>query len=232
MRPLVVLPTYNEAGNVEGAVSRIHEHLPEAHVLIVDDNSPDGTGALAQGLADADDRVHVLHRASKEGLGRAYLAGFAWALERDYDRLIEMDADGSHPADRLPALLAASADADVVLGSRWVHGGGAQGWTTTRRLISQGGSLYARTVLGIGVRDLTGGFKCFTKQALQSLDLTTVKSEGYAFQIELTHRALRRGLRVLEIPIVFTDRTVGQSKMSARIFAEALIRVWQMRRSA
>ncbi len=229
MRPVVLLPTYNEADNVEGAVARVHEHLPEAHVLVIDDNSPDGTGAIADGLAEADERVHVMHRAGKEGLGRAYLAGFDWALERDYDRILEMDADGSHPADRLPALVAASADADVVLGSRWVEDGGAEGWTLSRRMISKGGSLYARTILGVGIRDLTGGFKCFTRSALQALDLPTVQSEGYSFQIELTYRAIKRGLKVVEVPIVFRDRTRGESKMSARIFGEALLRVWQMR---
>ena len=229
MKPVVLLPTYNEAENIETAVARVHEHLPDAHVLVIDDNSPDGTGRIADGLAEADERIHVLHRPGKQGLGRAYLAGFDWALERDYDRILEMDADGSHPADRLPALVEASAQADVVLGSRWVDGGGAEGWTWSRRFISKGGSLYARTILGVGIRDLTGGFKCFTRSALQTLDLPTVASEGYSFQIELTYRAIKRGLTVVEVPIVFRDRTVGESKMSARIFGEALARVWQMR---
>ena len=229
LSPVVLLPTYNEAGNVEAAAGQVHEHVPDAHILIIDDNSPDGTGEIADRLAAADDRVKVMHRAGKEGLGKAYLAGFEWALDRDYDRILEMDADGSHPADRLPALLEASLDADVVLGSRWVEGGGAEGWTLSRRIISKGGSLYARTILGVGIRDLTGGFKCFTKSALQALDLPTVLSEGYSFQIELTYRALKRGLRVVEIPIVFRDRTIGESKMSGSIFVEAMTRVWQMR---
>lgn len=229
MTPVVLLPTYNEADNLEIAVTRVHEHVAAAHVLVIDDNSPDGTGAIADRLAADDQRVHVLHRPGKQGLGRAYLAGFGWALEREYDRIVEMDADGSHPADRLPALLQASEDADVVLGSRWVAGGGAQGWSLSRRMLSKGGSLYARTILGVGIRDLTGGFKCFTRAALQSLDLSTVASEGYSFQIELTYRAIQRGLRVVEVPIVFVDRTLGQSKMSGRIFGEALARVWQMR---
>jgi dolichol-phosphate mannosyltransferase len=227
--PVVLLPTYDEAENIEGAVARVLEHLPQAHVLVIDDNSPDGTGRIADGIASGDGRVHVLHRPGKEGLGRAYLAGFQWALARDYDRIFEMDADGSHPADRLPALLDASGDADIVLGSRWVSGGGAEGWTLRRRLLSKGGSLYARTILGVGIRDLTGGFKCFTRSALQSLDLSTIRSEGYSFQIELTYRAIRRGLTVVEVPIVFRDRTVGESKMSAKIFGEALARVWEMR---
>lgn len=229
MTPVVLLPTYDEAENIEGAVARVLEHLPQAHVLVIDDNSPDGTGRIADGVAAGDGRVHVLHRPGKEGLGRAYLAGFQWALARDYDRIFEMDADGSHPADRLPALLDASGDADIVLGSRWVSGGGAEGWTLRRRLLSKGGSLYARTILGVGIRDLTGGFKCFTRSALQSLDLSTIRSEGYSFQIELTYRAIRRGLTVVEVPIVFRDRTVGESKMSAKIFGEALARVWEMR---
>ncbi len=226
-RACVVLPTYNERENVPQIVPAILAAAPGLDVLIVDDNSPDGTGALADQLAARDPRVRVLHRACKEGLGRAYLAGFAEALQRGYGRILEMDADFSHDPARLPALLAT--DADLVLGSRYVPGGGTVNWGLGRRLLSKGGSLYARTILGISIRDLTGGFKCFRRRVLESLDLASVRSSGYAFQIELTYRALKRGFSVREVPIVFTDRLVGKSKMSRRIVAEALWMVWRIR---
>jgi dolichol-phosphate mannosyltransferase len=173
--------------------------------------------------------VHVLHRAAKEGLGRAYLAGFAWALERDYGLVLEMDADFSHDPAYLPGLLAAAEHADLVLGSRYVPGGGTVNWGLGRRLVSRGGSAYARAILGVAVRDLTGGFKCFRREVLEAIDLPSVECSGYAFQIELTYRALRRGFRVVELPIVFADRRVGQSKMSRRIVLEAMRKVWSMR---
>ncbi len=226
-RACVVLPTYDERENLPQVVPQILAASPLVDVLVVDDNSPDGTGAIADGLARWDPRVRVLHRERKEGLGRAYLAGFAEALKRGYGRILEMDADFSHDPARLPALLAA--DADVVLGSRYVEGGGTVNWGVGRRLLSRGGSLYARLILGLPVRDLTGGFKCFRREVLESLDLASVRSTGYAFQIELTYRALRRGFRVVEVPITFVDRRVGRSKMSRRIVAEALWMVWKLR---
>jgi dolichol-phosphate mannosyltransferase len=200
-------------------------------VLIIDDNSPDGTGQLADGIAAREPRVKVLHRAGKEGLGKAYLAGFEWALGHGYDLILEMDADFSHDPKYLPGMLEAARSADLVLGSRNIPGGGTVNWGVGRKIISRGGSFYARTILGIPVRDLTGGFKCFHRKVLESIDLPTVECSGYAFQIELTFRALRRGFRVVEFPIVFVDRRVGQSKMSKRIVLEALGKVWSIRRS-
>jgi dolichol-phosphate mannosyltransferase len=226
-RGCVVLPTYNERENLPGIVPGILAAAPELDVLVVDDDSPDGTGKLADELAARDARVFVLHRPRKEGLGRAYLAGFAEALERGYGRILEMDADFSHDPARLPALL--KTDADLVLGSRYVEGGGTVNWGLGRRLLSKGGSFYARTILGLSIRDLTGGFKCFRREVLESIDLASVRSSGYAFQIELTYRALKRGFKVREVPIVFTDRRVGKSKMSRRIVAEALWMVWKIR---
>lgn len=228
-QPLIVIPTYNELENLQLLVPLIFEQLPQANILVVDDNSPDGTGRLADELASTDDRVFCLHRTKKEGLGRAYLAGFEWALARSYTHIFEMDADHSHEPNRLPALLAATEDADVALGSRWVKGGGTIGWPLKRRLLSRGGSLYARTVLGVDVRDLTGGFKCFRREALLALDLHSVQTVGYGFQIELTWRAIQAGLRVVEIPICFKDRELGQSKMTVDIFSEALSLVWKLR---
>ena len=226
---LVCLPTYNEAENVGPITSAILAATPAVDVLIIDDHSPDGTGRLADDVAAREPRVHVLHRAGKAGLGKAYLAGFAWALARDYELILEMDADFSHDPKYLPVLLARAAAADVVLGSRNVPGGGTVNWSMGRKLISRGGSLYAGTILDVDVRDLTGGFKCFHRQVLQAIDLATVTSTGYAFQIELTYRALRQGFRVVEVPIVFVDRRVGQSKMSRKIVLEALTKVWAIR---
>jgi dolichol-phosphate mannosyltransferase len=228
-RGVVCLPTYDERENLAPIVAGIHAAAPEVDVLVIDDDSPDGTGRLADELAERDPRVHVLHRAAKQGLGRAYLAGFAWALERGYGLVLEMDADFSHDPRHLPALLAASRGADLVLGSRYVPGGGTVNWGLGRRIISRGGSLYARAILGVPVRDLTGGFKCFRREVLEAIDLASVECSGYAFQIELTWRALRRGFRVVEVPIVFSDRRVGRSKMSRRIVAEAIRKVWKMR---
>jgi dolichol-phosphate mannosyltransferase len=205
--------------------------VPQVDVLVIDDNSPDGTGQLADQIAAREPRVQVLHRAGKEGLGRAYLAGFAWALARDYGLIMEMDCDFSHDPKYLPGMLAAAAEADLVLGSRYVAGGGTVNWGAMRKLISRGGSLYARTILGLKVRDLTGGFKCFRREVLEGIDLPTVECTGYAFQIELTYRAARRGFTVRELPIVFADRRVGRSKMSRRIVLEAIRKVWSIRLS-
>ena len=228
-QPLIVIPTYNELENLQLLVPLIFEQLPQAHILVVDDNSPDGTGQLADELASTDERVFCLHRTQKEGLGRAYLAGFEWALARSYTHIFEMDADHSHEPSRLPALLAATDSADVALGSRWVKGGGTIGWPLKRRLLSRGGSFYARTVLGVDVRDLTGGFKCFRREALLALELESVQTVGYGFQIELTWRAIQAGLKVVEVPICFKDRELGQSKMTVDIFSEALSLVWKLR---
>ncbi len=227
--PLIVVPTYNEAENIERLLDAIHAHLPQAHVLVVDDGSPDGTGGLADARAGADARVHVLHRTEKAGLGRAYLAGFDWALARDYTHVFEMDADFSHEPAMLPVLLKRAETADLVLGSRWVAGGGTVDWPLKRQLISKGGSLYARTVLGVDVRDLTGGFKCFNRKVLEGIDLPSVGAVGYGFQIELTWRALDAGFTVAEVPIRFADRVAGESKMSPKIFAEAFTLVWKLR---
>jgi len=227
---LVCIPTYNERDNVESIVRAVVATDPRVDVLVVDDKSPDGTGELADGLARESPRVHVLHRAGKEGLGKAYLAAFDWALQRNYSLVLEMDADWSHDPRYLPTLLdRASSDADLVLGSRWVKGGGTRNWGLGRRFISRGGSFYARTILGLDIRDLTGGFKCFRAEVLRAIDLPSVSSTGYGFQIELTYRAIRRGFRVVEIPIVFEDRRVGQSKMSGHIVFEALLKVWKIR---
>jgi dolichol-phosphate mannosyltransferase len=230
-RAVVCLPTYNEADNVGPMTEAILAATPDVDVLVIDDNSPDGTGRLADAIAAAEPRVKVLHRKGKEGLGKAYLAGFAWALERGYERILEMDADFSHDPGYLPGMLEASREADLVLGSRAIPGGGTVNWGILRKIISRGGSLYARTILGLPVRDLTGGFKCFRREVLLAIDLPTVECSGYAFQIELTYRAIRKGFRVKEIPIVFVDRRVGQSKMSKRIVLEALGKVWSIRRS-
>jgi len=227
---LVCIPTYNERENVESIVRAVLAADPRVDVLVVDDASPDGTGALADALAKESPRVHVLHRAGKAGLGKAYLAAFDWALQRNYSLVLEMDADFSHDPAYLPTLLdRASTDADLVLGSRWVKGGGTRNWGIGRQLISRGGSFYARTILGLGIRDLTGGYKCFRAEVLRAIDLPSVSSSGYGFQIELTYRALKKGFRVVEVPIVFEDRRVGQSKMSKAIVLEALAMVWKIR---
>lgn len=226
----LVLPTYNEADNVEAIVAAARAGLPPRHrVLIVDDDSPDGTGELADRLAAGDDRVGVLHRARKQGLGPAYIAGFTAALSGGAELIAQMDADFSHDPADLPRLLAAAESADLVLGSRYVSGGAVAEWGPGRRLISRGGSAYARRLLGLGVRDLTGGFKIFRRAVLEAIELETIPSLGYAFQVETTYRALRAGFRVVEVPIVFRDRRVGESKMTASIVLEAALRVPMMR---
>src|SRR5215468_4445050 len=226
---LVCIPTYNERENVESIVRAVLAADPRVDVLVVDDASPDGTGELADALSRESPRVHVLHRAGEAGLGKAYLAAFDWALQRDYRFVLEMDADWSHDPKYLPTLIDASTDADLVLGSRWVKGGGTRNWGIGRQFISRGGSFYARTILGVPIRDLTGGFKCFRAEVLRAIDLPSVTSSGYGFQIELTYRALKKGFRVVEVPIVFEDRRVGQSKMSRAIVLEALAMVWKIR---
>jgi dolichol-phosphate mannosyltransferase len=222
----LVLPTYDEAGNIETFVAAVRDKLPaSARILIVDDNSPDGTGEIADRLAAADDRVSVLHRERKEGLGPAYIAGFRHALAQGAGHVLEMDADFSHDPAYLPRLLEAGERADLAIGSRYVDGGGVSEWSAVRRAISRGGSAYARLVLGVGVRDLTGGFKCFRREVLEAIDLDTISSRGYAFQIEMTYRAIQRGFDVVEVPIVFRERRAGTSKMDRSIVAEAIWRV-------
>ncbi len=226
----LVLPTYNEASNLEAIVGAIRESLePTPHVLVVDDSSPDGTGEIADRLAIAHPDVSVLHRSRKEGLGPAYVAGFREALASGAPLVAQMDADFSHDPADLPRLLSATADADLVLGSRYVDGGGVEEWGPFRRAISRGGCAYARAVLGIPVHDLTGGFKAFRREVLAAIDLGSISAFGYAFQVETTYRAIRAGFRVKEIPIVFRDRRVGESKMSKRIVLEAAWRVPAMR---
>ncbi len=229
---LVIIPTYNEAENLGPITSAVLAAESRVDILIVDDNSPDGTGGLADALAKKEPRVRVLHREKKEGLGKAYLHAFRWALDAGYQFIIEMDADFSHDPKYLKVLLdEAIGGTDLVLGSRYVDGGGTVNWGPARRAISRGGSLYARSILGVGIRDLTGGFKCFRRAVLEAIDLGAVKSTGYAFQIELTYRALKAGFRIKEMPIVFEDRRVGQSKMSRKIFVEALTMVWKLKLS-
>jgi len=230
MTPWVILPTYNEAENLERIVGAVLERLPAyGRVLVVDDSSPDGTGEIADRLASAEDSVDVLHRPRKEGLGPAYLAGFRVALDDGADRIIEMDADFSHDPADLPRLIEATEEADLAIGSRYVSGGGVTDWGPMRRFISRGGSAYSRLALGLPVRDLTGGFKCYRRPVLETINLDTIEARGYAFQVETTYRAIRAGFRVVEIPITFKDRTDGSSKMSRSIVAEAMWRVPAMR---
>jgi dolichol-phosphate mannosyltransferase len=228
LRTLVVVPTYNERDNLEPIVREILAYL-DTDILVVDDHSPDGTGELADRLAAENPRIQVLHRPGKQGLGTAYLAGFAMAIAQNYDRVFEMDADFSHPPWDLPRLCAASLDADLVLGSRYVKGGSTIGWDLKRRMLSRGANLYARTILTTGVRDMTGGFRCYRVPALAKLDLSRVNGKGYAFQIEMVFRMVRAGCSVREIPIHFVDRRVGQSKMDAKIAREALWLVPKLR---
>ncbi len=222
---LVVIPTYNEVENLESIVDRTLGSDSRVEVLVVDDNSPDGTGELADALARRHDEVHVLHRAGKEGLGAAYLAAFDWALEHDYPAVVEMDADGSHRPEQLPRIMDALEDADVVLGSRWVPGGSVENWPMSREVLSRLGNAYVRMALGLGVRDATGGFRAFRSRALRELELDTVESQGYCFQVDLARRAVAMDHRVVEVPIDFAERERGDSKMSGAIVGEALWRV-------
>jgi dolichol-phosphate mannosyltransferase len=222
---LVVVPTYDEAENILPIAARLHDAVPSAHLLVVDDGSPDGTGRLADELAAGADWAHVLHRTAKAGLGAAYVAGFAWAAERGYDVVVEMDADGSHAPEQLPRLLAALEHADVALGSRWVPGGQVQNWPRSRELLSRGGNAYTRLVLGLPLQDATGGFRAYRREVLDALPLEDVHSQGYCFQVDLVWQAWRSGARVVEVPITFVERVRGESKMSRAIVLEALWRV-------
>jgi dolichol-phosphate mannosyltransferase len=230
-RVLVVIPTYNEAENLPEIVARVRRAVPAAEILVADDASPDGTGAIADRLAAADAQIHVLHRPGKRGLGAAYVAGFGWARERSFDVVVEMDADGSHAPEQLPRLLAALRTADVALGSRWIPGGRVVNWPWQRLLLSRGGNLYTRLVLGMPVRDATGGYRAYRTPVLEKIDVDSVASQGYCFQVDLAWRAHRHGLRVVEVPITFTERERGVSKMSPAIVREALWRVtvWGLR---
>lgn len=224
-RIVVIIPTFNELTTLRPIVARVRASVPEADLLVADDNSPDGTGRIADELAAADEHVRVMHRLGKEGLGAAYLAGFAWALQEGYDVVVEMDADGSHQPEQLPRLLDALRSADLVLGSRWVPGGRTENWPKSRQWISRSGTAYTRIMLGVPIHDATGGYRAFRADTLRQLDLHEVASQGYCFQIDLAWRAVQRGLRVREVPITFVERVSGTSKMSQKIVAEALWRV-------
>jgi dolichol-phosphate mannosyltransferase len=224
-RVLVVVPTYNERDNLEPIAERLRAAVPDAHLLVVDDNSPDGTGKLADELADRDDHVHVLHRNAKNGLGAAYVAGFAWAKEQDYDVVVEMDADGSHAPEQLPRLLAALENADLVLGSRYVPGGSVVNWPKSREVLSRGGNLYTRLLLRLPLRDATGGYRAYRRTVLDALPLEEISLKGYCFQVDLAWRAVKAGFHVVEVPITFVERERGDSKMSQNIVFEAFWRV-------
>jgi dolichol-phosphate mannosyltransferase len=228
---LVIVPTYNEAENLEPIAERLHKAVPDADLLVVDDNSPDGTGKLADALADREEWVHVLHRAGKEGLGAAYVAGFRWAREKGYDVVVEMDADGSHAPEQLPRLLAALESADLVLGSRWVDGGEVKNWPKSREVLSRGGNAYTRIALGLPLKDATGGYRAYRRAVLDPLLDSGIASQGYCFQVDLAWQVWRAGHRVVEVPITFVERVRGESKMSRAIVVEALWRVtvWGVR---
>lgn len=228
---LVVVPTYNERTALPRIVTRLLDVQPSAHVLVVDDNSPDGTGKVADEIAAADARVHTLHRERKAGLGKAYVAGFEWALRRDYTVIVEMDADGSHAPEDLPRLLDKLSDADLAIGSRYVPGGRTDGWPKHRRLLSRCGNVYSRLALGVDVKDITGGYRAYRREVLEKVELAEISSQGYCFQVDLAWRTIKAGFTVVEVPITFTDRQAGASKMSGAIVAEALWRVtiWGIR---
>ncbi|MBL8026128.1 MAG: polyprenol monophosphomannose synthase [Fibrobacteres bacterium] len=228
-KALIVLPTYNEKENIEEITAAILKQIPELNILIADDNSPDGTGAIADSLAAKDKRIFVLHREKKEGLGRAYLAGFKWGLDRGYDLLFEMDADFSHDPKYLPKMIEASKNADLVIGSRYVQGVNVVNWPMSRLLLSWCGNQYVRLIIGLPVADATAGFKCFRRTTLEKLDFSKIGSSGYSFQIEVNFHCWKKGLRIKEIPIVFTDREKGTSKMSTGIVKEALLLLWKLK---
>jgi dolichol-phosphate mannosyltransferase len=211
VKVLVVIPTYNERDNIESIVGRVRSSVPDAHVLVVDDGSPDGTGKIADGLAESDGQVHVLHRTEKNGLGAAYIAGFDWGLDAGFEVLVEMDADGSHQPEQLPRLLAALSHADVVLGSRWIPGGSVVNWPASRHVVSRGGNLYTRLALGAKLKDITGGYRAYRREVLEGIDYAKVDSQGYCFQVDLAWRAVRGGYRVVEVPITFVERERGES---------------------
>ena len=223
----VIIPTYNERDNLEPIVSRLRTAVPAAHILVVDDSSPDGTGEIADKLAAADPSIHVLHRAAKSGLGTAYIAGFTWGLEHGYGVLVEHDADGSHDPADLPKMLTALADADLVIGSRYVPGGTVVNWPKSREILSRGANIYVRMMLGIGVHDATAGFRAYRAATLRAIDLDQIESQGYCFQVDLTLRTAEQGFRIREVPITFTERARGASKMSQSVVLEALWRVAQ-----
>ena len=226
---LIVIPTYNEVENIEPLIKEVLETVPQVEILVVDDSSPDGTGEVVKKIAQEDSRVHLLSRAKKEGLGRAYVAGFKWALDRGYSVICQMDSDFSHQPRHLPTFFETIKDCDVVLGSRYMPGGETEGWPLRRKLLSKGGNLYARLILGLPFSDLTGGFKCFKAHVLRAIDLDSVGAQGYAFQMEMTYRAYKLGFSIKEIPIVFPDRLRGESKLSGSIFWESLALPWRLR---
>lgn len=230
-KSLIIIPTYNEKDNIQNLLIEIYKNLPETHILVVDDNSPDKTYDLVQELIDNKygEQLHLYKRAGKLGLGTAYLEGFAWALKRDYAYIFEMDADFSHNPIYLPDFIKAIQDNDLVIGSRYVSGGGVKNWGLIRKFISRGGSLYSKTILGLPLNDITGGFKCFKRETLETIPLDRIRSNGYSFQVELNYITFIKGLRIKEIPIIFEDRIIGNSKMSKKIFLEAIKMVWKMR---
>ncbi|OFZ19602.1 MAG: dolichyl-phosphate beta-D-mannosyltransferase [Bdellovibrionales bacterium GWB1_55_8] len=233
MRSLIIVPTYNEIENLEALSSAVFSHIPaEVDLLVVDDGSPDGTGKLAEQLASSNPRLHVLHRAKKMGLGTAYVAGFKWGMEREYDAFIEMDADFSHDPTYLPRMLELLGKYDFVIGSRYVSGGGTKNWGLGRKILSRGGSFYSRRLLGAPIRDFTGGFNGWKKNVLEKVEFESLRSDGYSFQIELKYRAFLQKFSFIEFPIIFEDRKVGKSKMNRRIVVEALGRVWGFRMRA
>lgn len=225
MKTLTIIPTFNEIDALPVTVDRLRAAVPESDVLIVDDNSPDGTGDLAEQMSAEDPQIHVIHRIKKDGLGGAYIAGFTWGLERDYEVFVELDADGSHQPEQLPALLSAVESADLVIGSRWVSGGSVVNWPLHRELISRAGSLYSRTLLGLHLRDITAGFRAFRRSTLEDIDLSDIESVGYGFQVDMTFRVARQGKTITEVPITFVERTLGESKMSSGIVVEAMANV-------
>ncbi len=224
-RVVVLIPTFNERENLPRIVARVRVAVPTADILVLDDNSPDGTGAVADELAAGDRQVHVLHRAGKQGLGAAYKAGFAWALERGYDAAVEMDADGSHQPEQLPSLLQAAQQADLVIGARWVKGGSVVNWPMHRKVLSVGANIYTKFMLGLPVNDATGGFRVYRSSALRAMDLDSVSSAGYGFQVDMTVALVRAGLTAVEVPIEFVEREIGESKMSGNIVSEAFVNV-------
>lgn len=229
MKTLIIIPTYNEIENLQSLLTGIFSYAPETHILIVDDNSPDGTGKLADEMSAEDSRISVMHRTGKLGLGTAYIAGFKYAIEHAYDAAFEMDADFSHDPKYLPDFLKAIENADLVIGSRYIKGGSTPNWSPLRRIISGGGNIYARLILGISVHDCTAGYRCYRREVLENLGLDTVQAQGYAFQVEMAYRVFKKGYRIVETPIVFMDRRLGKSKMSGNIFIEGFINVLRLR---